>query len=118
MHLKNFGKHLNKIQKNQYGLDYLFNEHMSNNNINAFKVARELFNERRSNLSHKERNEIRKKLLKKEAVYNFLKEKEQNSSLTNEEKKVLKRINRYLKNFKNDLDILQKYQCNITHGID
>ena len=33
MHLKNFGKHLNKIQKNQYGLDYLFNEHISNNDI-------------------------------------------------------------------------------------
>ena len=65
MHLKTFGKHLNKIQKNQYGLDYLFNEHISNNNINAFKVARELFNERRSNLSHKERNEIRKKTLQK-----------------------------------------------------
>ena len=109
MHLKNFGKHFNKIQKNQYGLDYLFNEHISNNDINAFKEARELLNERRSNLSHKERNEIRKKLFKKEAIYNFLKDKEQNGSLTNEEKKVLKRINRYLKNFKNDLDKLQKY---------
>ena len=53
-------------------------------------MARELFNERRSNLSHKERNEIRKKLYKTEAVYNFLKEKEQNSSLTNEERKCLR----------------------------
>ena len=87
MHLKNFRKHLNNIQKNQYGLDYLFNEHISNNDINAFKEARELLNERRSNLSHKERNEIRKKLFKKEAIYNFLKDKEQNGSLTNEEKK-------------------------------
>ena len=26
--------------------------------------------------------------------------------------------NKYLKNFKNDLDKLQKYQYNITHGID
>ena len=25
-HLKNYGKHLSKKQKNQYGLDYLFNE--------------------------------------------------------------------------------------------
>ena len=117
MHLKNFGKHLNKSQKHQYGLDYLFNEH-NEEHINAFKEAREIFNERRSNLSHKERNEIRKKLFKKEVVYNFLKDKEQNGSLTNEEKKVLKRINKYLKNFKNDLDKLQKYQYNITHGID
>ena len=104
MHLKNFGKHLNKIQKNQYGLDYLFNEHISNNDINAFKEARDLLNECRSNLSLKETNEIRKKLYKKEAVYNFLKEKEQNGSLTNSEKKVLKKIDKYLKNFKNDLD--------------
>ena len=55
-----------------------------------------LLNERRSNLLDKETNEIRKKLFKKEVVYNFLKDKEQNGSLTNEEKKVLKRINRYL----------------------
>ena len=35
-------------------------------------------------------------------------------SLTNEEKKVLKKIGKYLKNFKK----LQKYQHNATHGID
>ena len=34
------------------------------------------------------------------------------------EKKVLKKIDKYLKNFKNDLDKLQKYQYNITHGLD
>ena len=92
MHLKNFGKHLNKIQKNQYGLDCLFNEHISNNDIYTFKDTRDLLNERRSNLSLKETNEIRKKLYKKEAVYNFLKGKEQNGSLTNSEKKVLKKL--------------------------
>ena len=85
---------------------------------NILMHARDLLNERKSNLSREETNKIRKKLYKKEAVYNFLKDKEQNGSLTNEEKKVLKRINRYLKNFKNDLDKLQKYQYNITHGID
>ena len=77
-----------------------------------------LLNERRSNLSLKETNEIRKKLYKKEAVYNFLKEKEQNGSLTNEEKKVLKNIDKYLKNFKNDLEKLQKYQHNIIYRLD
>ena len=41
-----------------------------NNSINAIKEARKLFNERRSNLSRKETNEIRKKLRRKEAVYN------------------------------------------------
>ena len=60
--------------------------------INAFKKARKIFNERRSNFSRKEINEIRTKLHKKEVVYNFLKEKEEKGSLTNKEKKVLKKI--------------------------
>ena len=47
-----------------------------------------------------------------------LKEKEQNGRLTNSEKKVLKKIDKYLKNFKNDLEKLQKYQHNITYGLD
>ena len=114
MHLKNLKKHFKKLQKYQYGLDYLFNEHneedyTSNNDINAFKEARNLLNERRSNLLLKETNKIRKKLYKKEAAHNFLKKKEQNGSLTNSEKKVLKKIDRYLKSFIKDLDILQKY---------
>ena len=46
-----------------------------NNGINAINQARKLFNEHRSNLSSKETNEIREKLHKKEAVYNFLKKK-------------------------------------------
>ena len=110
MHLKNLKKHFKKYQ---YGLDYLFNEHneedyitesqASNNNINAMKDARKLFNERRSNLLRKEIHEIRKKLHKKEAVYNFLQEKKQKGSLTNKQKKMLKNIERYLKNFKRDL---------------
>ena len=127
-HLKNFKKHLKKLHKYQYGLDYLFNERdeedyiteptTSNNDISAIEEARKLFNERRSNLSRKEINEIRKKLNKKEAVYNFLKEKEQEGSLTNRQKRVLKNIGRYLKNFKKDLEKLQKYQYNITYGLD
>ena len=127
-HLKNFKKHLKKLHKYQYGLDYLFNERdeedyiteptTSNNDISAIEEARKLFNERRSNLSRKEINEIRKKLNKKEAVYNFLKEKEEEGSLTNRQKRVLKNIGRYLKNFKKDLEKLQKYQYNITYGLD
>ena len=74
-----------------------------NNGINAINDFRTLLNERRSNLLRKETNEIRKKLHKKEVVYNVLKEKEQKDSLTNREKRVLKNIDRYLKNFKNDL---------------
>ena len=62
MNLKNYRKHLSKKQKDQYGLDNLFNEE-NKNHINAFKDARDLLNERRSNLLLKERNEIRKKTL-------------------------------------------------------
>ena len=36
---------------------------------------------------------------KREAVFNFLKHKEQRDSLTDREKRVLKNIDRYLKNF-------------------
>ena len=82
MHLKNLKKYFKKLQKYQYGIDYLFNEHneedyTSNNDINATKDARELLNEHRSNLSHEETKRIRKKLRRIEAVNNVLKEKEQ-----------------------------------------
>ena len=103
MHLKNLKKHFKKLQKYQYGLDYLFNEHNEeeytwNNDIKAIKDARKLLNELRSNLSHEEINRIRKILYKKEVVYNILKEQEQEGSLTNKEKKVLENIGRCPKN--------------------
>ena len=66
--------------------------------IIAINNARMLLNELRSNLSHEETKRISDKLSKKEAIYNFLKEKEQESSLTNKEKKILKNIDRYPKN--------------------
>ena len=69
-----------------------------NNGINAIKEARKLFNEVRSNLSREETNRIRKKLYKKEVDYNFLKKKEQESSLTNIQKNDLRNVERYLKN--------------------
>ena len=68
----------------------------SNNSINAIKDVKKLFNELRSNLSGEETNRIREKLYKKEAVYNFLKEKEQEGSLTNKKKTVLKNVERYM----------------------
>ena len=122
-YLKNISKHLKNLKKHfkkyQYGLDYLFNEPTtSNNDINAFKEARKLFNERRSNLLLKETKRIRKKLYKKEAVYNSLKEKEQEGSLTNKQKNALKSIDRYLKKLNNDLKKLQKYEYNLTYGLD
>ena len=48
----------------------------SNIDINVIKEVRELFNGVRSNLSREETKRIRKRLYKKEVVYNFLKEKD------------------------------------------
>ena len=66
----------------------------------AIKDVRELFNRYRSNLPRKKTKRIRNKLYKKEAIYNFLKEKD---GLTNKEKIVLKNIGKYLKKLNNDL---------------
>ena len=57
-----------------------------------------LLNNLRSNLSREETKGIRNKLYKKEAVYNFLQEKD---GLTNKEQKLLNSIDRYPKNLKN-----------------
>ena len=93
-----------------------FNESATlNNDTNVFKDARKLFNERRSSLFHTEINKIRNKLCTKEAIYNFLKEKD---SLTNKQKIVLKNIHKYLKKLNNDFKKLYKYQDNIIYGLD
>ena len=85
---------------------------------NAIKEVTELFNKIKGSLSREETKRIRKELYKKEVLYNFLKKKEQEGSLTNKQKNVLKIIGRYLKNFKKYLEKLQKYQDNITYGLD
>ena len=51
----------------------------------------------------KKQRELEKELYKKEVVYNFLKEKEQEGSLTNKQKIVLKNIDKYLKKLNNFL---------------
>ena len=79
-----------------------------NNSINVINDVRTLLNELRSNLSCEETKRIREKRYKKEAVYNFLKKKEQKDSLTNEEKKVSKNIDRYLKNISTHLKNVYK----------
>ena len=76
----------------------------NNSIINAINNARMLLNELRSNLSREETKRIRDKLYKKEAIYNFLKEKD-----SNKEKKVLKNIDRYLKNISMHLKNLKKH---------
>ena len=89
---------------------------MESTTINkAIKEVRELFNELRRNLFREETKTIRNEFYKKEAIYNFLKE---NDGLTHKEKIVLKNIDKYLKKLNNDLKKLQKYQDNITYGLD
>ena len=70
----------------------------SNENINAIKEVRRLFNKLRSNLSSNETKRIRRKLYKKEAASMFFKEKEQDENLTNRQKNVIKNIAGYIKN--------------------
>ena len=91
-----------------------------NNSINAINNARMLLNDIRSNLSRNEINRIREKLHKKEVIYNHVKEQE--DSLTNKAKKVLKNTDRYpknigmhLKNLKKHFKKLQKYQYDIDY---
>ena len=89
---------------------------MASTTINkAIKEVREFFNELRSNLSREEIKRIRNELYKKEAMYSFLKEKD---GLADKEKIVLKNIDKYLKKLNNDLKRLEKYQDNISYGLE
>ena len=80
-----------------------------NNNINAIKEVRKLFNDVRNNLSHEEAKRIRKKLRSIEAIYSVLKEKEQKASLTSRQKNMLRNNERYLKNISIHLKNLKKH---------
>ena len=81
----------------------------------TIKEVTELFHKLQSNFSREETKTIREKLYKKEAVNNFLKDKD---GLTNKEKIVLKNIAKYLKKLSNDLKKLHKYQDNVMYGLD
>ena len=72
------------------------------NNINAIKEVRKLFNDVRNNLFNEEAKRIRKEPYKKEAAYTFLREKGQESTITNKQKNVLKSIDRYFKKLNSD----------------
>ena len=79
-----------------------------NSNINAIKKVRKLFNDVRNNIFNEQTKRIRKELYKKEAVYTFFKGKEQEGTITNKQKNVLKNIDRYFKKLNSDLRKLQK----------
>ena len=89
-----------------------------NDNTNAIKEVRKLFNDVRRNLSHEETKRIRKKLHRIEAVYNVLKEKERKGSLTSRQKNMLSNDERYLKNISIHLKNLKKHFKKYRYGLD
>ena len=64
--------------------------------LESFLIDKEVMKQKKQS---KETKRVRNKLYKKEAIYNFLKEK---NDLTNKEKIVLKNIGQYLKKLNND----------------
>ena len=89
-----------------------------NNNINAIKDVRKLFNDVRNNLSREEINKIRKKLRRIEAVYNVLKDKENKGSLTSRQKNMSRNDERYLKIISIHLKNLKKHFKKYQYGLD
>ena len=82
-------------------------------NITAIKEVRRLFDDVRSNLSNNEKKLIRKKLYKKEAASHFFKEREDDGTLTDRQRNVLKNIARYSKNISKYLKNLRKHLLKI-----
>ena len=93
-------------------------ESTKQNNINAIKEVRKLFNGVRNNLSHEETKRIRKKLRRREAVYNILEDKENNGSLTSRQKNMLRNDERYLKNISIHLKNLKKHFKKYRYSLD
>ena len=79
------------------------------------KAIRKLFNNNRSSLSRDEINKIRINLYKKQLIYDFLKSK---PNLNDDERRVFKRIPKYLKKLHTDLSKRGNYQKNYLYGID
>ena len=112
MHLKNLKKHFKKLQNLTKKAIPQIMILMYLKRLESFLINVEVI------FYVKKQMKLEKKLNKKEAVHKFLKEKVQKVSLTSRENRVLRNIDRYLKNFKKDLDKLQKYQDNITYGLE
>ena len=79
-------------------------------NITAIKEARKLFDDVRGNLSNNEKKVIRRKLYKKKAASHFFNEKENDGTLTDRQRNVLKNIARYTKNISKHRKSLSKHQ--------
>ena len=74
------------------------------------KAIRKIFNNNHDCLSRNEINRIRTNLYKKQLIYDFLKTK---PNLNDDERRVFKRIPRYLKKLHTDLSKRGNYQKNI-----
>ena len=79
------------------------------------KAIRKLFNNNRDSLSRDEINRIRTNLYKKQLIYDFLRTK---PNLSDDERRVFKRIPKYLKKLSTDSSKRDKYQENNLYGID
>ena len=73
------------------------------------KAIKKLFKNKRDSLSHREINEIRTNLYKKQLIYDLLKTK---SDLNDDEQRVFERIPKYLNKLHTDLSKRHKYQEN------
>ena len=78
-------------------------------NITTIKEARKLFDDVRSNFSNNKKKVIRRKLYKKNQPVIFSK-KENDGTLTDRQRNVLKNIARYSKNISKHLKNLSKHQ--------
>ena len=79
------------------------------------KAIKKIVKNNRSSLSHDEINRIPTKLYKKQIIYDFLRTK---PTLNDDERRVFKRILRYLKKLHTDLSKRDNYQKNYLYGID
>ena len=79
------------------------------------KAIRKLLKNNSDSLSRHEINEIRTKLYKKQRIYDFLKTK---PNPNDDERRVFKRIHRYLKKRGTNLSKRGDYQKNYFSGID
>ena len=79
------------------------------------KAIRKIFNNNHDCLSRNEIKRIRTNLYKKQLIYDFLKTK---PNLNDDERRVFKRIPRYLKKLHNDLSKQGNYQKNYLYRID
>ena len=102
------------LNKNFFFFNIIMVNPTATENITAIKEARKLFDDVRSNLSNNEKKTIRKKLYKKKAASHFFKKRENDGTVTDRQRYVLKNIARYSKNLSKQKNS-EKYGHDIEH---